>query len=57
MKDGTVNAINPHPMPARKAAAVPSAIRKDAPVPTVVNKTEAMMIVRVDGKATRLMKL
>jgi hypothetical protein len=44
-------------MPTRKEAAVPAAIRKDIPVPTVVNKTEVMMIVRVDGNATRLMKL
>ena len=57
MKDGTANATSPHSIPMRKALATPSAIRKDNPAPNVVNRTEAMMIVRVDGKATRLMKL
>ena len=57
MKDGTVSAISPQPNPIRRAPTVPSAMKKEIPVPTVVKSTEAMMIVRVDGKATRRMKL
>jgi hypothetical protein len=44
-------------MPLRKAAIVPSEMKKDKPIPTVVNNTVAMTIVLVEGKATRLMKL
>jgi len=57
VKDGTVSAINPQAMPTTKAGMVPCEIRKDNPIPIVVNNTVAVTIVSVDGKATRLMKL
>ena len=57
VRDGTISAISPQPKPARKAAAVPFAIMKDIAAPTAEYNTEAIRIVRVDGKATRRMKL
>ena len=55
--DGRVRATNPHTTPVAKAKGVLSEIRKDIPIPIVVKTTEVRIIVRVDGKATRRMKL
>ena len=54
---GIVSATNPHTIPNRNEAGVPLVIRKDNPVPTVVNRTELRTIVFVEGNATRLIML
>lgn len=56
-KDGRVKAMTPHAAPNRKDAIPRSANEKDRPTPRVVRTIEAMTIVLVDGKATRLTKL
>ena len=54
---GMVRATIPHPMPNRNEAGVPFDIRKDNPVPSVVNRTELRTIVFVEGNAIRLIML
>jgi hypothetical protein len=56
-KDGRVKARSPHAAPNRKAVTARSTIEKDMPIPMVVKTIEAITMVRVDGKATRLIKL
>lgn len=56
-KDGMVKAIIPHAAPKRKDANVRSATEKEKPTPRVVSTSEAMTMVLVDGKATRMMRL
>ena len=52
-----VSAIKPQAIPTRKANAALKAMRKDMPIPMVVDRPDVIRIVRVDGKATCLMKL
>ena len=56
-KDGTVNTNIPQNAPTRKAVMVLNEMRNDIPHPTVAYNIEAIAIVLVEGKATRLMKL
>jgi hypothetical protein len=56
-KDGRIKAIIPHAAPNTKNAIVRSANEKDRPIPTVVRTSETIMIVLVDGKATRRIRL
>lgn len=57
VNEGIASAINPQPRPKTSPDMDPSEIRNDNPTPTVVSRIEARIICRVDGKATRLMKL
>ena len=56
-KDGRVKAITPHAAPNRKDAIPRSTNEKDRPTPRVVKTIEAMRMVLVEGKATRLTRL
>ena len=55
--EGMVSAIRPQTIPSKKENAVLKAMMNAMPIPIVVKVTDVRTIVRVDGKATRLMKL
>jgi len=52
-----VSAIKPQAIPSKKENVVLKAMMNAMPIPIVVKATDVRTIVRVDGKATRLMKL
>ena len=54
---GKVRATSPHPMPNRNETGVLFEMRKDNPVPNVVNSKELRTIVFVEGNAMRLIIL